>query len=48
MGEVNQVCNDIAIIYKGKLFYNDTLDKFKSEMTQPTFEEEFIYRVGEA
>ncbi|MBT3478390.1 MAG: ATP-binding cassette domain-containing protein [Candidatus Marinimicrobia bacterium] len=48
MGEVNQVCDDIAIIYKGRFFYNDTLDKFKSEMTQPTFEDEFIYRVGEA
>ena len=48
MGEVNQLCDDIAIIYNGKLFYNNTLDQFKSEMTQPTFEEEFIYRVGEA
>ena len=47
MGEVNQVCDDIAIIYKGKLYFNDTLDQFKSEMTQSTFEEEFIYRVGE-
>jgi sodium transport system ATP-binding protein len=47
MGEVNQLCDDIAIIYKGKLFYNSTLDQFKSEMTKPTFEEEFIYRVGE-
>ena len=48
MGEVNQVCDDIAIIYKGRFFYNDTLDQFKEEMTQPTFEDEFIYRVGEA
>jgi len=46
MGEVNQVCDDIAMIYKGKLCYNNTLDQFKSEMTQPTFEEEFIHRVG--
>ncbi len=48
MGEVNQVCDDIAIIYKGELFYNNSLDKFKAEMTKPTFEDEFIYRVGEA
>ena len=47
MGEVNQLCDDIAIIYKGKLFYNSSLDQFKSEMTKSTFEEEFIYRVGE-
>ena len=46
MGEVNQLCDDIAIIYKGKLFYNSSLDQFKSEMTKSTFEEEFIYRVG--
>ncbi len=48
MGEVNQVCDDIAIIFKGELFFNNTLDQFKVEMTQPTFEDEFIYRVGEA
>ena len=48
MGEVNQVCDDISIIYKGKMYYNDTLEKFKSEMTQPTFEEEFIHRIGRA
>lgn len=47
MGEVNQVCDDIAIVYKGKLYYDDTLNQFKSEMTQSTFEEEFIFRVGE-
>lgn len=46
MGEVNQVCDDIAMIYKGKLCYNNTLDQFKAEMTQSTFEEEFIHRVG--
>ena len=48
MGEVNQVCDDISIIYNGRLFYNNTLDQFKAEMTQATFEDEFIYRVGEA
>ncbi len=48
MGEVNQICDDIAIIYKGKLHFQGTLDQFKSEMTQPTFEDEFIFRVGEA
>ncbi len=48
MGEVNQVCDDIAIIYRGKLYFNDTMEKFKAEMTQPTFGDEFIYRIGEA
>ena len=48
MGEVNQVCDDISIIYNGKMYYNNTLDQFKSEMTQSTFEEEFIFRIGKA
>ncbi len=48
MGEVNQVCDDMAIIYKGSLFFNGELDKFKSEMTHETFEDEFIHMVGEA
>ena len=48
MGEVNQVCDEISLIYKGRVSYNNTLDQFKAEMTQATFEDEFIYRVGEA
>jgi len=48
MGEVNQISDDIAIIYKGSLFFNGGLDQFKSEMTHETFEDEFIHMVGEA
>ena len=48
MGEVNQISDDIAIIYKGSLFFNGELDQFKSEMTHETFEDEFIHMVGEA
>ena len=48
MEEVNQISDDIAIIYKGSLFFNGGLDQFKSEMTHETFEDEFIYMVGEA
>ena len=47
MGEINQVCDDLAIIYKGKLFFNGSLEQFKSEMTQPSFEDEFVFRVEE-
>ena len=35
MGEINQVCDDIAIIFGGKLYCNDPLEKFKNEMTKP-------------
>ena len=48
MGEVNQISDDIAIIYKGSLYFNGGLDQFKSEMTHETFEDEFIHMVGEA
>ena len=48
MGEVEQISDDIAIIYKGSLFFNGELDQFKSEMTHETFEDEFIHMVGEA
>ena len=47
MGEVNQISDDIAIIYKGSLYFNGGLDQFKSEMTHETFEDEFIHMVGE-
>ena len=48
MGEVNQISDDIAIIYKGSLFFNGGLDQFKSEMTHETFEDEFIHMGGAA
>ena len=48
MGEINQVCDDIAIIFGGKLFCNDPLEKFKAEMTKDNFEDEFIRRIEEA
>ena len=47
MGEINQVCDDIAIIFSGKLYCNDPLEKFKNEMTKDKFEDEFIFRVEE-
>lgn len=45
MGEINQVCDHLAIIYNGELYFNGSLNVFKEEMTQPTFEDEFIFRV---
>jgi sodium transport system ATP-binding protein len=48
MGEVKLVCDDIAIIHKGKLYFNGTKEEFESQMTQATYEDEFIHLVGEA
>jgi len=43
MAEVEQLCDDIAIIHQGKLFFDDTFEAFKSQMKTSTLEEEFIH-----
>lgn len=42
MGEVNLLSDDLAIIHKGKLLFNDTFEKFKNQMTSKSIEDEFI------
>ncbi len=42
MAEVENLCDDIAILHKGKIFFNDTFEVFKNQMKTPTLEEEFI------
>lgn len=42
MGEVNLLSDDLAIIHKGKLLFNDTFENFKKHMTSETIEDEFI------
>lgn len=42
MSEVNMLSDDLAIIHKGDLIYNNTFAKFKSEMQENTLEDEFI------
>jgi sodium transport system ATP-binding protein len=48
MGEVKQLCDDIAIIHKGQLYFSGPLAEFESQMTHDTFEDEFVHMVGEA
>jgi sodium transport system ATP-binding protein len=48
MGEVQLLCDDIAIIHHGRLYFNGTKEEFESQMTQPSYEDEFIHLVGEA
>ena len=48
MGEVKLLCDDIAIIHEGRLYFNGSKDEFESQMTQGTYEDEFIHLVGEA
>ncbi len=41
-GELKLLCDDIAIIHNGKLFYNGTYAEFEANMKEETLEEEFI------
>jgi sodium transport system ATP-binding protein len=48
MGEVSLLSDDLAIIHRGRLLFNDTYDAFVSEMKTKSLEDEFIRRVEEA
>ena len=47
LGEIRSLCDDLAIIHKGKLFFNGTYDEFESQKQEETLEDEFIRLVGE-
>ncbi len=42
MSEVDLLCDDIAIIHKGNLLFNDTMDSFKKQMQAKNLTAEFI------
>lgn len=42
MGEVELLCDDIAIIHQGRICYEGEFEKFKSEMQSKSLVEEFI------
>lgn len=42
MTEVENLCDDIAILHKGKIFFQGTIEAFKNQMKTSTLEEEFI------
>ena len=42
MGEVSLLSDDLAIIHKGQLQFNGTLEDFQNQMQTPTLEDEFI------
>lgn len=48
MSEVDLLCDDLAIINKGSIIYNDTFENFKAEMKAKNLTQEFINRVKEA
>jgi sodium transport system ATP-binding protein len=42
MSEVDLLCDDLAIIHKGQLKFNDTLSAFRANMVTNNLTEEFI------
>ncbi len=48
MSEVDLLCDDLAIISKGAIIYNDSFDHFKKEMTAKNLTQEFINRVNQS
>jgi len=42
MGEVSLLSDDLAIIHKGHLQFNDTFEAFQNQMQTPSLEDEFI------
>jgi sodium transport system ATP-binding protein len=48
MSEVDLLCDDLAIIHKGKILYNDTMEHFRRHMKGQSLTDEFIRIVQEA
>jgi len=42
MSEVDLLCDDLAIIHKGRILFNDTMENFRQNMTTSNLTEEFI------
>jgi len=47
MGEVSLLSDDLAIIHRGKLLYNDTYENFLAQKKTRSIEDEFIRLLGE-
>ncbi|MEM1258236.1 MAG: ABC transporter ATP-binding protein, partial [Bacteroidota bacterium] len=45
MSEVDLLCDDLAIISKGNIIFNDSFENFKKEMKADSLTQEFINRV---
>lgn len=47
MSEVDLLCDDLAIIHKGKVIFNDTMEQFRSNMQEGNLTSEFIRLIHE-
>ena len=48
MSEVDLLCDDLAIIHKGKILFNDSMENFRKHMQRETLTDEFIRIVTES
>jgi sodium transport system ATP-binding protein len=48
MSEVDLLCDDLAIIHKGQMLFNGTMERFKQEMQAENLTAEFIRIVNES
>ena len=48
MSEVDLLCDDLAIIHKGRLIHSSTMEDFRLQMQGKSLTEEFIRIVKEA
>jgi len=48
MSEVDLLCDDMAIVHKGKLLYNGTMDEFRSQQQESSLTGEFIRIIHES
>ena len=46
-GEIRSLCDDLAIIHQGRLFFNGTYNDFESQMKADSLEDEFIRLIEE-
>src|SRR5690554_5237038 len=47
MSEVDLLCDDLAIIHKGKIVYNDTMQEFRNNMQTHSLTAEFIQIIND-
>jgi sodium transport system ATP-binding protein len=48
MSEVDLLCDDMAIVHKGKLLYNGTMDEFRANQQESSLTGEFIRIIHES
>ncbi len=46
MGEIHSLCDDLAIIHKGRIYFSGTYEDFRAQMQADNLEDEFIRLTG--